>query len=94
MQHARRTLICQRVVYDAWQACGKEMYEIEIDQERRKSCLLSYQKYKEEMKRKADEVKTTDKDMKRKLKMDEITTMKRQNMTIQFSTEALKENFY
>ena len=28
------------------------------------------------MKRKADEVKTTDKDMKRKLKMDEITTMK------------------
>ena len=46
------------------------------------------------MKRKADKVKTTDKDMKRKLKMDEITTMKRQNMTIQFSTEALKENFY
>ena len=29
------------------------------------------------MKRKADKVKTTDKDMKRKLKMDEITTMKR-----------------
>ena len=53
------SLTCQRVVYDALQACGKEIYEIEIDQELRKSCL-SYQKYKEEMKRKADEVKTTD----------------------------------
>ena len=70
------SLICQRVVYDALQTCRKEIYEIEIDQELRKPCLLSYQKYKEEMKRKADEVKTTDKDMKRKLKMDEITTMK------------------
>ena len=29
------------------------------------------------MKRKADKVKTTDRDMKRKLMMDEITTMKR-----------------
>ena len=57
------SLTCQRVVYDALQACGKEIYEIEIDQELRKSCL-SYQKYKEEMKRKADEVKTTDRDMK------------------------------
>ena len=43
------------------------------------------------MKRKADAVKTTDRDMKSKLKMDEITTMKRQKMKIQFSTEALKE---
>ena len=55
------SLICQRVVYDALQARGKELYEIEIDQELRKSCLPSYQKYKEEMKRKTDEVKTTDK---------------------------------
>ena len=46
------------------------------------------------MKRKADEVKTTDKDMKRKLKMDEITTMKRQKMTIQCSIEALKEGIF
>ena len=87
------SLTCQRVVYDALQACGKEIYEIEIDQELRKSCL-SYQKYKEEMKRKADEVKTTDRDMKWKLKMDEITTMKRQNMTIQYSTEVLKESIF
>ena len=46
------------------------------------------------MKRKADEVKTTDKDMTRKLKMDEITTMKRQKMTIQCSIEALKEGIF
>ena len=52
------SLICQRVVYDALQECDKEIYEIEFDQELRKSCLLSYQKYKEEMKRKTDEVKT------------------------------------
>ena len=32
---------------------------------------------KEEMKRKADKVKTTDRDMKRKLIMDETTPMKR-----------------
>ena len=52
------SLICQRVVYDALQVCGKKIYEIEIDQELRKSCLLSYQKHKEEINRKADEVKT------------------------------------
>ena len=54
------SLIWQRVVYDALQVCGKEIYEIEIDQELRKSCLLSYQKHKEEINRKADEVKTAD----------------------------------
>ena len=52
------SLICQRVVYDILQVRGKEIYEIEIDQELRKSCLLSYQKDKEEINRKADEVKT------------------------------------
>ena len=46
------------------------------------------------MKRKADEVKTTDRDMKCRLKMDEITTMKRQKMTIQCSIEALKEGIF
>ena len=69
------SLTCQRVVYDALQACGKEIYEIEIDQELKKSCLLS----------------CLNRDMKRKLNMDEITTMKRQKMTIQCSIEALKE---
>ena len=34
------SLICQRVVYDTLQTCGKEIYEIEIDQELRKSGLL------------------------------------------------------
>ena len=52
------SLICQRVVYDILQVRGKEIYEIVIDQELRKSCLLSYQKHKEEINRKADEVKT------------------------------------
>ena len=54
------SLICQRNVYDALQACGKEICEIEIYQELRKSYLLSYQKYKQEMERKADEVRKTD----------------------------------
>ena len=93
-KHVIKKLICQRVVYDALQACGKEICEIEIYQELRKSYLLSYQKYKQEMERKADEVRKTDRDMKRKLKMDEIMTMKRQNMTIQCSIEALKEGIF
>ena len=85
------SLICQRVVYDALQACVKEKYEIEFDQELSKSCLLSCQKYKEAMKMKAVDVNTTDRDMECKLKMDEIMTMKIQKMTIQCSIEALKE---
>ena len=85
------SLICQRVVYDALQACVKEKYEIEFDQELSKSCLLSYQKYKEAMKMKAVDVNTTDRDMKCKLKVDEIMTMKIQKMAIQCSIEALKE---
>ena len=46
------------------------------------------------MKRKADKVKKTDRGMKRKLKMDEITTMKRQKMTIQCSIEVLEEGMF
>ena len=46
------------------------------------------------MKRKADEVKTTDRDVKHKLKMDEIMTMNRQKMTIQCSTEVLKDGIF
>ena len=34
------SLVFQIVVYDALQACGKEIYEIRIDQKLRKSCLL------------------------------------------------------
>lgn len=34
------SLICQRVVSDALQECDKEIYEIEIDLELWKSCLL------------------------------------------------------
>ena len=46
------------------------------------------------MKRKADEVKTTDRDMKRILKMDEIVPMERQKMTIHCSIEVLKEGIF
>ena len=46
------SLICQRVVCEGLPTCGKDIYEIEIDQEWMKSCLWSYiyQKYKEVMK--------------------------------------------
>ena len=84
----------KKVVYGALQASSKELYEIKIDQELRKSRLLSFQKYKEEMKRKADEVKTTDRDMKLVLKMNEIVTMKMQKMTIHCSIEVLKEGIF
>ena len=54
MQHVRRVIDLSKVVYDALQACSKEICETKMDQELRKSYLLSYQKYKEEMKKKAD----------------------------------------
>ena len=86
------SLTCQRVVYDAMQ--DKKIYEIEIDQQFRKSCQLSYQKYKAEFERLANEDKKTERDMKLKLQLDEIETIKRQKPNIQSSIDALKEGIF
>ena len=85
------SLTCQRVVFDALQ--DKKIYEIEIDQQLRKSCQLSYQKYKAELERLANEDKT-ERDMKRKLKLDKIETVKRQKLNIQSSIDVLKEGIF
>ena len=92
-KHVIKKLICQRVVYDALQACGKEICEIEIYQKLRKSYLLSFKSINRKWKEKQMKSRKQT-DMKRKLKMNEITTMKRQNITIQCSTEALKEGIF
>ena len=86
------SLTCQRVVYNALQ--DKKMYEIEIDQQLRKSCQLSCQKYKAELERLANEDKKTERDMKRKLKLDKIETVKRQKLTMQSSIDVLKEGIF
>ena len=42
----------------------------------------------------ANEDKKTERDMKRKLKLDEIETVKRQKLNIQSSIDALKERIF
>ena len=86
------SLACERVVYGAFQ--DKKIYETEIDQQLRKSCQLFYQKYKAVLKRLANEDKKAEKDMKRKLKLDEIETVKKQKLDIQSSIDALKEGIF
>ena len=88
----RFTKLADRVVSHALQ--DKKIYEIEIDQQLRKSCQLSYPKYKAELERLANEDKKTERDMKPKLKLDEIETVKRQKLNIQSSIDALEERIF
>ena len=87
-----KSLTCQRVVYYALQ--DKKIYEIEIDQQLRKSCQLSYQKYEAELELLGNEDKKTERDIKRKLKLDEIETVKKKKLNIQSSIDALKEGIF
>ena len=73
------SLTCQRIVYDALQDYDKKICDVKISQELRKSCRFAYQKFKAEVERRANENKQTDKQMKRKQKLEEIEVVKNKN---------------
>ena len=86
-----KLLTLQRIVYDTLQDSDQKIHEINITQDLRKHCRLAYQKYKAKMERITNENKQTEQTIKRKLKLDEIESVKKQKLNIEGCIDNLKE---
>ena len=86
-----KSLTSQKIVYDTLQDSDQKIHEINITQDLRKHCRLAYQKCKTEMERITNENKQTEQIIKRKLKLDEIESVKKQKLNIESCIDNLKE---
>ena len=86
-----KSLTSKRIVYDTLQDSDQKIHEINITQDLRKHCRLAYLKYKTEMERITNENKQTEQTIKRKLKLDEIESVKKQKLNIESCIYNLKE---
>ena len=86
-----KSLTSQRIVYDTLQDSDQKIHKINITQDLRKHCRLAYKKYKTEMERITNENKQTEQTIKRKLKLDEIESVKKQKLNIESCIDNLKE---
>ena len=84
------SLTSQRLVYDSIHSGGSQLSDFQITPALRKSCLLSYQKYKLEQK-KAEEKESNSADLKRKLKHDEIQKVKKQKLDLEATIKVLRD---
>ena len=73
----QQTLIEQWKVYDYFSLPGIDIHKYEIPPGLTKSCKSAYSRYKTALEEKRKEKVSTEKNLKRKLKMDELTDMKR-----------------
>ena len=71
-----KSLTSQRLVYDAIHDGNARLTDFQITPALRKSCLLSHQKYKMELEKKAEEKQCSNTDLKCKMKHDEISNVK------------------
>ena len=86
------SLVSQRTVYDTLHSNQKvPLHEFSITAELRKSCRLAYQQYKLEQAKINESNAKTDKNLKRKLKMDEIDNVKKQKLILEKAISALRE---
>ena len=86
-----KSLTSKRIVYDTLQDSDQKIHEINSTQDLRKHCRLAYQKYKTEMERITNENKQTEQTIERKLKLDEIESVKKQKLNIESCIDSLKE---
>ena len=75
-----KPLTSQRVVYDAIHDGGSQLSDFQITPALRKSCMLSYQRYKLELEKNAKEKASNSADLKRKTKYDEMQKVKEQRI--------------
>ena len=85
-------LISQRLVHGCLLKSQKQVWEVPIALELRKSCKFAHQKKRlDDQKIKEAQVET-EKDLKRKHMKDEIENVKRQKMAVEKSVKTLREN--
>ena len=86
-----KSLTSQRLVYDAIHNGSSQLSDFQITPALRKSCLLSYQRYKLELEKNAKEKANNSADLKRKIKHDEIQKVIKQKMDLESTIKALKD---
>ena len=72
----QQTLIGHRKVYNYFSSFTDDIHEYEIPSDQIKSCKLAYSEYQVALENKKKEKVSTEKNLKRKLKMDELADMK------------------
>ena len=78
-------------MYDAIHNGGSKLYDFQITPALRKSCLLSYQKYRLELEKNAEGKANNSADLKCKAKDVKINKVKKQKMGLEATIKALKD---
>jgi hypothetical protein len=79
----QKSLISQRIVYDHMTSLSIKVHEFTINSDLLKSCRMAHQRYTSELESKKDKTTKNEKERKRKLKLDEITDVKRRKDTLE-----------
>ena len=87
----QQSLIGQRKVYYYFSSLGIGIHEYEILLDLTKSCKSAYSRYAAALEEKKKERASTEKNLKRKLKMDELADMKLQRHS-SYTTDALNKD--
>ena len=87
---SKSSLIAQRIVYDRLKSEGIKCHEFSITSQCRKSCKLASSRYKAKLSEDKESRSSSDKNRKRKLKLDEIDIVKRSKVSIQASIDQLR----
>ena len=86
-----KSLTSQRLGYDGIHNGGSQLSDFQITPALTKSCLLSYQRYKWELEKNAEEKASNSADLKCKRKHDEIQKVKKQRMDLEATIKAFKD---
>ena len=86
-----KSLTSQRLVYDTIHDGNAKLTDFQITPALRKSCLLSHQQYKMELEKKAEEKQRSSTDLKRKMKHDEISDVKKQRVELEATIQSLTD---
>ena len=87
------SLISQRLVYDTLQSNNTKSQEFITTNDLRKSCMLSYHKYKLKLQKAAEKKTESTGEFELKQKFDEIENIKEQKLTLQNMIDSLLEGF-
>ena len=84
------SLIAQRLVYDYLKSEGIKCHEFLLTPQCRKSCMLASSRYRAKLVEAKESSTYTEKNRKRKLKLDELDDVKRSKVSIQETIGKLK----
>ena len=84
------SLVSQRIVYDYFFSTEKTLSEFQISNELIKSCKLAHTQYTQSIETNKKTIVQCEKDRKRKLKMEEIATVKEKKQALEPCVKSLQ----